>query len=71
MDAGLLDVLHDAADNALLAVCETVDIDLGGILQEAVDEDRALGADLDGRADIAAEVLLGVDDLHGASSEDE
>ena len=71
VDSGLLDMLHDASDDALLAVGKAVDIDLGGILQEAVHENRALGTDFYGSPDIPAEILLGVDDLHGASTEDE
>jgi hypothetical protein len=44
VDAGLLDVLHDAADHALLAVGQRVDVDLERVLQELVHQDRALGA---------------------------
>ena len=41
---GLLDVLHDAADDHLAGVvADGVDVDLGGVLEEAVDEHRALG----------------------------
>jgi hypothetical protein len=40
MDAGLLDVLQDAADDDALAVAQGVDVDFGGVLQELVDEDR-------------------------------
>ncbi|CAB4794973.1 unannotated protein [freshwater metagenome] len=39
MDAGFFDVLHDATDEYLTSVvANCVDIDLGGILEEAVDE---------------------------------
>ena len=42
--ARLLDVLHDAADDHLAgAVADGVDVDLGGVLEEAVDQHRPLG----------------------------
>ena len=40
VDAGLLDVLHDAAEVELVAVVERVDVDLDGVVEEAVDQDR-------------------------------
>ncbi len=43
MDAGLLDVLHDAADVDLGAVAQGVDVDLDRILEEAVDQHGMLG----------------------------
>ncbi len=45
MDAGLLDVLHDAGDERVVAVGEAVDVDLDGVGQVAVDEQRALVGD--------------------------
>ena len=64
MNTGLLDVLHDAGDLDLMAVGDGVDIDLDGVLQIAVDQDRA-GARHDHRAaDIAVEPGMVVDDLH-------
>ena len=44
VDAGLLDVLHDAADPDVLAVADRVDVDLDRVLEEAVEEDLALAA---------------------------
>ena len=43
MDAGLLDVLHHAAHHHPLAVRDGVDVDLGGVGEEAVHEHRMLG----------------------------
>ncbi len=40
MDAGLLDMLHDAGDVDVVAVGDGVDIDLDGIGQVLVDEQR-------------------------------
>ena len=71
VDAGLLDVLHDGADDGGLAVGDAIDIDLGGVLEETVDEDGALRAGLDGVAHVVAQLVVVVDDLHGASAEDE
>ena len=42
MDAGLLDVLHDAGDERVLAVGEAVDVDLDRVGQIAVDQQRVL-----------------------------
>ena len=42
VDAGLLDVLHDPADPRLAPVAQRVDVDLGRILEEAVEEDLRL-----------------------------
>ena len=41
VDAGLLDVLHDAADVELGAVVERVDVDLDRVVEEPVDQQRA------------------------------
>lgn len=70
MDAGLLDVLHDPAEVHLAAVVERVDVDLDGVVEKAVDEDRVLGAG-DGRpGDVLREGRVVVDDLHAAPTRD-
>src|SRR5262245_21879297 len=43
MDAGLLDMLHDADDHRVLAVGEAVDVDFDGVGEITVDQQRALG----------------------------
>ncbi len=43
MNARLLNVLHDRADHRGLTVADAIDIDLGGVVEETVDEHRALG----------------------------
>ena len=43
VDAGFFDVLHDAADDDVLAVAHRVDIRLERILQETVEQHRMLG----------------------------
>ena len=77
--AGLLDVLHDRADDHLAGrVAHRVDVDLDGVLQEAVDQHRALrrqAAFAAQRAEAGqlvhgpAQVVLVVDDLHGPPAE--
>ena len=78
MNAGLLDVLHDAGDEGVLAVGEAVDVDFDGVGQIAVDQQRALRRDdqLGRPVEIAGQprhiaVELGgvVHDLHGAPAE--
>ena len=69
VDAGLLDVLHDAADVQVRAVEEGVDVDLDGVLEEAVHQHRVVLGDLGGVGDVAGEVGLVVDDLHAAAAQ--
>ena len=66
MDAGLLDMLHDPADEDGLAVGERVDVDLDRVGEVAVEEQRVLaeqGVDLAGlvvrvaRLDVAGNEL--------------
>ncbi len=45
MDARLLDMFHDAADEHILAVAERIDIDLDRIREIAVEEQRILAED--------------------------
>ena len=44
MNAGFLDMLHDADDEGVLAVGEAIDVDLGGVGQIAVEQQR-IGAE--------------------------
>ena len=44
MDAGFLDVLHDADDEGVLAVAQAIDVDLDGVRQIAVEQQR-IGAE--------------------------
>lgn len=67
--AGLLDVLHDAAEVELGAVVERVHVDLDRVVKEAVDEHRPRGADLRRLLDVRGEAGLVVHDLHAAAAE--
>ena len=69
MDAGLLDVLHDATEIEVGAVEQRVDVDLEGVVEEPVDQHRAVRADLGGPAEVVAEHRVVVDDLHAATTE--
>ena len=55
MNAGFLDVLHDAAEIHLGAVAQSVDVDLDRVFEEAVDQDRAVVGDLRGTRDVVGE----------------
>ena len=46
MDARLLDVLHDAADQDVLAVADRVDVHLDREVQEAVEQPREISEEL-------------------------
>ena len=52
MDARLLHVLHDGADVDVLAVADGVDVDLDGVLEEIVHQDRVLGRELHRGGDV-------------------
>src|ERR687897_90693 len=54
MDAGLLDVLHDAGDEHVFAVAERVDVDLDRVREVAVEEERVLA---EHRVDLAGLVV--------------
>src|SRR3546814_9937240 len=64
MHTGFLDVLHDAADHDILAVSKCIDVDLGGVVEEAVEQYRRVIRDLHGLAHVALEIVVIVDDFH-------
>ena len=78
MDAGFLDVLHDAGDVGVLAVGQAVDVDLYRVGEIAVDQERPFFRDREFRRpveiggqsrDIALELMRVVHDFHGAAAE--
>ena len=73
MDAGFLDVLHDAGDDDVFAVGESVHVHFGGVFQELIDQNRALGigerADLRRLRDVFLDRFQIVGDDHGAAAE--
>src|SRR5208337_2487270 len=64
-------MLHHAADDGPRAVADGIDIDLDGIFQELIDQNRVLGAGLDSFGHVTVETVLIVDDFHGAATKDE
>ena len=69
VDTGLFDVLHDAADDHVNAVADGVHVHLGGVVQEAVQQHRRLVGDAHCLGEVAAQVLLVIDDFHGAATQ--
>ena len=70
MDAGLLDVLHDATEEQVRAVEDRVDVDLHCVVDEPVDQHRMLGADLGRPLDVVLQAGVVVDDLHAPPAKD-
>ena len=69
VDAGVLDVLHDAADHDARAVGDRVDVALERVLEEAVDEHGPLFRHARRRREVLLERRRIVHDLHRASAE--
>ena len=55
VDAGLLDVLHHAAEVDLGAVAQRVDVDLDRVVEEPVDQHRVVVGDLGGPVDVVGQ----------------
>ena len=56
VDAGFLDVLHDAADDhRARRVGHAVDVELEGVLEEAIDQHRTVMGDIHGAGHVAVE----------------
>ena len=69
VNAGLLDVLQDAADVDLFAVAQGVDVGLDRSLQEAVQVHRVVGADACSLGHVIAQMLGIVGDHHAAAAQ--
>ena len=57
VDAGLLDVLHDAGDDHVLRIAERIDVHLDGVLEEVIDQHRPLLRIFDRLAHVARNCL--------------
>ena len=66
MDAGFLDMFHDAADIDVRAVAQRIDINLDGVAQETVDQHRIVTGHDDRVTHIALKIGQLVDHFHGA-----
>ena len=70
MDPGLFDVLHHTGDqDVALRVGERVDVDFGGVFEEAVDQHGALLGEVDRLLHVAAYRVLVVGDYHRPAAE--
>ncbi len=65
MDAGLFDVLHDAADDRDAAVADGVHVHFDGVFQELVDEDGMLRRCYQGPIHEVDQGRIVGNDLHG------
>ena len=70
MNARLLDMLHDAADEHALPVAHAIDVDFGGQVQEAIEQNGAGVRHADGRIHIGGEVFFAMDHLHCPPAQD-
>ncbi len=71
VDAGQLDVLHHGGYEGVVAVGETVGLDLDGVIQETIDEDRAFRGNVHGGHHVLTQHLLIMDYLHGSAAQHE
>ena len=69
--ARLFDVFHDRADDGVLAVGHAVDVHLGGVLEEAVEQDGSTGSHLGALLHVVPDLVLRVHDSHGAAAKNE
>ena len=69
VDAGALDVLHDARNHNIHTIGNGINLDLGA-LHIAIHEHGMIRRHLDGTAHIVAQLILIVDDLHRTAAED-
>ena len=70
MDTGFLDMLHDAADKDVISVAQRIDINLDGIVKEAVDENRVISRNDDSVAHVALEIGFIMHNFHRPATED-
>ena len=68
MNTGLFNVLHDAGDDHVRSIAQCIDIDLGCVFKEVVDQHRALLRILDGGAHVPNDGRIVIRDDHGASA---
>ena len=68
VNAGLLDMLHDAADPDFVAVTHSVNVHFHRVIQEPIKEHRAVVAHLDRLTHVGLEILPAVDDIHRAAA---
>ena len=69
MHAGLLYMLHNAANKYGVTIADRIDIHLDRLLEESVQQNRAVIGDLDSLFHIDAQVVFIVNDFHRPPAE--
>src|SRR5262245_10767317 len=69
MNTGAFDMLHDAADNHVLAIAQGVNIQFYGVVKEFVDQNRMLGRSRNRVSHIMLEGIAVIDDFHSSAAE--
>ncbi len=69
MNACLLNVLHDAADQYTLTITDGIHIDFYSIVKEAIQQDRRIVRNRHRRLEITLQVYFVVDDFHRTSAQ--
>ena len=69
MDARLFNVFLDAGDDAGTFVGQSVNVELGSLLEKLVDQNRPVVREVHGRAHVLIESLFVVNDCHGPAAE--
>ena len=62
-------MFQDASDDDVGSVAHTIDVDLDGVVEETIDQDRIAFRRVERRAELRLELALIVDDLHRAPTE--
>ena len=69
MNTGLLNVLHDAADDHICAVADGINIDFNGSVEEVVQQYRAVVGDQYRTAHIAHQLVFTENNFHGSAAQ--
>ena len=69
VDAGALDMFHDAADHVIFTVAQRIDIDFDGIVEKFIDQHRMLGRSGNRMGHVILQSLAIINDLHGPAAE--
>ena len=68
MDAGELNVLHNGGNKCVCSVADRICLAFQCMIQETVDQDRAVGCHADGCIHISLHTLIIIDDFHASST---
>ena len=69
MNARLFDVLHNAGDQNIFAIAQSIHIDLSRILEESIDEHRARLRERHGFTHVLSNRVFLIRDHHGPAAE--